>query len=211
MKTTEQLFEIARENWCKWRDVWEHTGPTNTNPVLSDLKRFQAFLSEYSVYRTIAAGKADELRKCLVRRIAKISDAHGIDRMEKDLRNKFGARNGRNHIISVLSKVAAFVRPETFVAWDRFAKRGINLECQRSASAAFTNYAQYLAEFDAIWNGNLGREIRKSSKSNARFPVELEGRFLRRVLDLSLSNRGGRWSKKRYLRTAPSKARSASA
>ena len=111
---------------------------------------------------------------------------------------RFGSKKGKNRIISALSKVAAFVKPERFVAWDRFAKEGLNIVLGRSASSAFETYSEYLAAFDSVWKGQPGKQIRDYvAKEYAHEAVECERRFLRRVLDVYLMTRGGRWSRKR--------------
>jgi len=95
--------------------------------------------------------------------------------------------------MSVLSKVAAFVRPERFVAWDGFAKKGVNIVLESTASAKFNTYADYLAAFDRAWDGQPGQEIRDYvTRNGAQCAVESQPRFLRRVLDVYLMMRGGR-------------------
>jgi hypothetical protein len=117
-----------------------------------------------------------------------------LDKFEENLRSEFGTHNGRNRIISVLSKVAAFLRPERFVAWDRYAKRGVNIVLGRTAAVQFDTYADYLAMFDEAWSGQPGQEIRDYVRNNvAESAVESQVRFLRRVLDVYLMKCGGRW------------------
>jgi hypothetical protein len=93
----------------------------------------------------------------------------------------------------VLSKVAAFVRPDRFVAWDRYAKKGVNIVLGHRASSPFRAYADYLAAFDEAWKGQAGTQIRDYlTRVGATDAVESEPRFLRRVLDVYLMECGGR-------------------
>jgi hypothetical protein len=194
-------IRVARKNWNDWRDVFEHEGPICENPLLADPHRFKSFLKEFSVSRTIKGGTHDELRGTLVEsgRLTKAirdDSGHGIDKIEGGLRNKFGTDGvggGKKHIVSALSKVAAFVRPERFVAWDRYAKKGLNTVLGRAASTKFDSYADYLADFDRVWRGKLGQEIRSYVRRNgSENAIQRQPRFLRRVLDVHLMRCGGR-------------------
>ena len=118
-----------------------------------------------------------------------------MDKLEKRLRRRFGAKGG-NRIVSAVSKVAAFVRPTRFVACDSYAKKGLNIVLQRATSCSFDTHACYLAMFDEAWAGEQGQEIRAYMKDSAHSEVEHEPRFQRRVLDVCLMMRGGRWAKK---------------
>jgi hypothetical protein len=190
-------IETAQENWNNWHDVFEHGA--SDNPLLVDPARLGAFLTEYSVRRTIRAGTHEQFRRALAAKSGRFLEAvqndtgRELDKLEKSLRRKFGTHDGRNRIISVLSKVAAFVRPERFVAWDTYAKRGVNIVMERAASARFNSYAEYLAMFDQAWDGQPGQEIRAYTRNITAGAVETQPRFLRRVLDVYLMSRGGRW------------------
>jgi hypothetical protein len=122
-----QSVNTARKNWSEWGDVFEHSGSVADNPLLADQKRFAHFLREYSVGRTIRAGTHEELRLKLSKSENAFRDDTGdaIDKLERSLRDHFGTHQGRNRLISALSKVAAFMRPERFVACDSYAKKGL--------------------------------------------------------------------------------------
>jgi hypothetical protein len=190
-------IETAQKNWSDWRDVFEHG--MSDNPLLADPARFAAFLTEYSVRRTIRAGTHEQFRQALAAKSGQFLEAvqddtgQTLDKLEESLRHKFGTHGGRNRIISVLSKVAAFIRPERFVAWDSYAKRGVNIVMGRTASAHFDTYADYLTMFDKAWEGQPGQEIRTFVRDNIAGALETQPRFLRRVLDVYLMRRGGRW------------------
>ena len=197
-----KLIEQAQKNWERWNDVFEHDGPIDKNPVLADGARFASFCAEYSVHRTIWKGKRDEFRQKLIGS-SKFSEAiqdctgDSLDKLEQDLRPDFGSKRGKNRLTSVLSKVAAFVRPERFVAWDRFAKTGLNSVLGRRPSSPFNTYSEYLAAFDRVWDGQEGKHIKAYVAKGGHAEVEGANRFLRRVLDLYLMKCGGRWRGKR--------------
>jgi hypothetical protein len=193
-----QSVQVARGNWGSWRDVFEHSGPTSENPLLASPKRFASFCKEYSVIRTIRAGKHDEflstLRDSSQFKDAIDDDSGGtLDSLENELRRDFGTHDGTRRMVSVISKVAAFVRPERFVAWDKYAKKGVNIVLRRPASSSFSNYAEYLRAFEQVWDGEAGQQIRDYLTSvNTSFAVETEPRFQRRILDVHLMKCGGR-------------------
>jgi hypothetical protein len=146
--------------------VFEYNKGVPTNPLLANPKKFDTFCAEYSVGRTIRKGTRHSFRLELStsRQFSNaIQDGTGrsLDKLEVRLRKRFDTHEGTRCMISVLSKVAAFVRPERFVAWDRYAKKGLNIVLGRSASAPFYSYAEYLAAFDAAWDGGLGQEIKR--------------------------------------------------
>jgi hypothetical protein len=192
-----ESIQIAQGNWNKWRTVFEH-GSLSGNPLLINPDLFAAFLGEYSVNRTIRAGAHEQFRQALAAESGQFPEAirddagQGIDKLEEYLRPSFGTHDGKNRLVSALSKVAAFVRPERFVAWDRYAKRGVNVVLGLSASAPFNAYADYLATFDKAWNGQPGQGIRDYVARNAARGIDSQPRFLRRVLDVYLMKRGGR-------------------
>jgi len=193
-----ELIKVAQKNWSRWRGVFEYSGPVVDNPLLTNKHTFALFLREYYVSRTIWKGRHDELRRKLrnshrFREAIDDVSGQGLDRLERHLRPRFGSKKGKNRMISVLSKAAAFVRPERFVAWDRFAKKGLNIVLGRNASAPFKTYSSYLAAFESVWESQLGMQIRDyAAKINAHNSVECEPRFLRRVLDIYLMKCGGR-------------------
>jgi hypothetical protein len=194
----KESVQIARKNWGGWRDVFEHCGPLSTNPLLADPARFGSFCREYSVSRTIRRGTQNEFRLALLdplQLLKAIHDdsGHALDELEGNLRRRFGTHDGTRRMVSVLSKVAAFVRPERFVAWDRYARKGTNIVLGRGASSPFKTYADYLAAFDQAWNCQPGQEIRDYLiRVGPHDAVESEPRFLRRVLDVYLMKSGGR-------------------
>lgn len=193
----QSSLKTARRNWNNWRNVYEYAGSVRTNPLLSEPgRRFAQFCKEYSVHRTIRAGTQNEFRLTLIEMLpAAIRDDSGqtLDQLECRVRPSFGTHNGTRRMISVISKVAAFVRPEKFVAWDRYAKKGLNVVFGRTPNASFESYADYLQTFGEVWSGELGDRIRRyMRKLGAKSTIEKEAQFQRRVLDVALMKCGGR-------------------
>ncbi len=193
-----ESFSLARKTWDDWSGVFEHSGPISDNPLLADPSLFARFLKLYSVSRTIRSGAHDRFRRKLIESqqfLDAIHDdtGHSIDDLEGNLRTDFGTHDGKNRIVSVLSKVATFIRPERFTAWDAYAKRGVNVVLERSAYSQINTYADYLAMFDKAWDGHPGQKIRDYAANGvAQCALETQPRFLRRVLDVYLMKRGGR-------------------
>lgn len=198
----EQLLhsiQIAEKNWTDWTAEFEHSGPVKTHPLLAEPGlRFNAFCNEYSIRRNIRAGKRDAFRRQLREDLTDVirdDSGGGIDVLEQHLRSAFGAKRPGAHactLLAAVSTVAAFMKPERFVACTSYAKKGLNKERQpdRGPTARFATYNEYLATFNAVWEGRLGREIRHVTED--REAPQCEPRFQRRVLDVYLMKRGGR-------------------
>lgn len=191
----EKSLNVARKTWKEWRDVFEHFGGIDSNPILNDYDKFKKFCHEYSVNRTIRKGThkqlCDELRNSPLFAEA-IRDDSGkfLDRLEVKLREKYGTQNGKR-VLSILSKVAAFVRPERFVAYDQYAKKGI-MKVLSLPNNSLNSYAKYLLAFDTIWSQELGNKIKELSSQDGMEIVEKEPRFQRRILDVYLMMLGHR-------------------
>jgi hypothetical protein len=113
----------------------------------------------------------EELRHQLKDKMKGIHTGQDLDNLERKLRQDFGTHDASRSIISALSKIAAFIYPETFVAWDSFAKKGLNRVRGCSASRKFEVYSDYLAKFDEVWEGELGAEIRQYMKHEAKADI----------------------------------------
>ena len=191
-----ECVEIAMGNWQDWQEVYEHKAKPQDNPVLAKPSRFKRFYMEYSVHRTIRKGRHNDFRKHLAKWIHKViadDTGHTLDKFEKSCRRRFGTFDGKRKMISVISKVAAFVRPERFIAWDESARAGVNLGLGQAKSAQFESYACYLAGVDRVWEEYaeelIKAEVRKYKPAK---PLLMREAFLRRVFDVSLMSCGGR-------------------
>lgn len=146
--------------------------------------------------RTIRARTHDEFRLTLgssAEFAGALDDPTGseLGRLECELRVRFGTRGGTRGLVSVVSKLATFIRPERFTAWDQFAQRGLNVALGRSKSRWFPDYAAYLTDFNELWKRPLGQRICEITEQAGRAALETEPRFQRRILDLYLMTAGG--------------------
>lgn len=201
---------IPKENWLKWQKVFEHKSPA-TNSLLNDPNTFRDFVVEYSVARTIRKGTIDELRATLASdsTLAFLSDPSGkeLDKADIKLRRRFGTMEGRRGIRSMLSKVAAFLAPDDFIAFDQYALRGVRRvrrhrvnELKEQGAAIpdtlrekIESYADYLRSMNELLDGPLGTQIKKACAGH--YPSDAaakKNRFHRRVLDIYLSRLGDR-------------------
>ena len=144
------IGDARRVLWGEYRDVFEHKGPIGANPVLADRRRSMHFCVSWGVGRTIRKGTHDRLR-CWFQNSPEFAEViqngtgQGLGELETVLRADFGARGGSS-LVSVVSKFAAFLRPERFVTWDRYARKGLNLVLGRPAGAAYEDYPTYLLD-----------------------------------------------------------------
>lgn len=187
---------IARKNWLDWHDVYTHKRDALTNPLFSQPGRFGSFCKEYSVHRTIRSGMQADFRSELQHRIEEIvSDPSGrrVDQLETELRPRYGAHDPPRSVLSAISKVSAFVNPREFVAWDQYARKGLNVLIGRRKSEVFASYSDYLGGINQIWNQDLGHRIVDCAETcvsigEDRYLVD----FQRRVLDVCLMSLGER-------------------
>jgi hypothetical protein len=192
-------ISVAKANWLRWQAIFEHAGTARDNPLLAQSDLFEQFVKEYSVRRTIRRGTRETLRLKLIRPDydleGMIIDCSGraLDVHETALRKDFGTKLGWRSMRSAVSKVAAFLAPGTFVAWDKYARQGLNQYLGRARSSKFDTYTSYLAELNSLSSSSLGDDIRQACRGN--YPSEFAAsgeRFHRRVLDVHLMLKGGR-------------------
>lgn len=191
---------IAKANWKDWISVYEHDGAVEKNPLLNFPGVFSKFLGEYSVHRTIRAGTSNDFRKVLrsgdLGLSDKLSDSSGkgVDELEELLRWDFGTMNGKRGMRSVISKIAAFLAPAKFIAWDRFARKGIIRMLGRRTTYTYHTYAEYLSDVNFLLSGEMKDHLISACQSNYQSQYSSENnRFQRRVLDVYLMRIGGRW------------------
>jgi hypothetical protein len=170
-KQISKQIKAARNHWADNRDIYEHDiSDLKSNPLFGE-KRFASFLHGSADERNIKKGRHDELRKALVAGLTKaLQDDSGnaIDNLEGDLRRRFSSHKPPQRVISIVSEIAAFLRPKRFVVWDRFAIRGLNRTLGRGASNRYKNYKSYLADFELAWTGEPGEQVREYINSNSR-------------------------------------------
>jgi hypothetical protein len=193
---TVEDVSIASKNWQVWKRVFEHAGDPSDNPLLAEPCTFKNFISEYRVQRTVRKHKHDELRERLrsspgdLQKLVEDTSGQELDRQERILRTEFGTREGARSILSAMSKIAAFLAPDSFSAMDQYARRGVRKAIPGRPSP--TNYAEYLASVNEVFGDKLGAI---KSVCEGRYPTENATRsdgFHRRVLDVYLMRLGGR-------------------
>ena len=197
---TQKDLNIAKVNWKDWISVFEHEGTLEKNPLLTFPGVFNKFLGEYSVSRTIRAGTSDDFRKALssvdLGLAGKLSDSSGkgIDELEELLRWDFGTRDGERGMRSAISKIAAFLVPANFIAWDKFARKGTIRVRGRRLTHTYETYAEYLSDVNFLLNGEMKDALISACQGN--YPTQYSSennRFQRRVLDVYLMRIGDRW------------------
>jgi len=206
---TPHDVSVAAKNWKNWQNVFEHLGPFENNPLLNQ-KEFYKFLHEYSVGRTIEGGKRalflDYLKSPTSPLTRILSDPSGkqLDSELKEIKTTFGAKVKRSknnlHPVqrtprSLLSKVASFLEPGSFIAWDTYACKGLNLAMNRPRGVPFRDYATYRKDVAYLMFSSLGTLIRKACAGHYPSRHAMMGdRFHLRVLDVYLMRQGGRGS-----------------
>ncbi len=184
----------AGANWCRWAADFEHKGDCAELPVLAHNERYRAFVSEYSLLRYYTLDEREQLRQKLYRSNAfknalKPADGNGIDELAIQLTEEYPGFDTER---SFISKLAAFARPDTFVAWDRFARIGLSAVTNGPAKGNYRSYSEYLSAANGLQSAELGRKIDKYLDRSS-LPTDNRNAFRRRVLDVFLMVRGGRW------------------
>lgn len=207
---TKQDVDAAANNWRNWQTVFEYAGSLQTNTLL-EYKKFHKFLREYSVGRTIERGKREAFRdwcrsqNSSLRLLLEDQTGMQLENQLVELTKKFGARikkpeHKRFDIPrtprSLLSKIASFLAPGNFIAWDNYACKGVKIEMRPTKRKAFPDYVAYRADVETLMSGRLGDQVRAACAGEYPSPHAAVGdRFHLRVLDVYLMRRGGRGSK----------------
>ena len=149
--------------------------------------------------RTIRGGTSDELRITLGSPAFELQtlldDTSGklFDVQESMLRARFGTLCGKRGLRSAMSKIASFLAPHAFVAWDEYARKGLNIVLERSPSYKFGNYAKYIGDMNQVLSSDIGEHVRSACADRYPTPyASKQDRFHRRVLDVSLMRLGNR-------------------
>jgi len=193
-------YWMAGANWMTWRRDYEFE-PLDSGirfsqmPVLANGERYDAFVGNYSLLHGVQGTLRDELRQRLhlnpdFDHAVDAIDGSGIDVLARELRAEFQLKCPRfGFQRSFLSKLAAFARPDVFVAWDEFARKGVARCTGRRRDAS---YAEYLTSVNGIWDDVKPRILNFLSDKNV--PTQRhDTAFPRRVLDVCLMLYGGRW------------------
>ena len=179
---------IAALNWKNWRDCFEAGGKMLPERLLEDSDRFQEFIQEYGLWRYASAENRMRLRRWMteedrVGRLIAEKDGSGVDCLVQEMKD-----NGFTGERSFLSKIAAFARPDVFIAYDRYAKEGL-FELgvvQRKPG----NYVMYLEAVRKL-RCDIGKDIEKHLEGRS-LPPKNGAAFQLRVLDVYLMMSGSR-------------------
>lgn len=188
-------FWKAGANWLDWLEDFEFKGNLSELPVLARRDRYVRFIREYNLLRYCTGERRESLRLRLhgsddLPGAMEASDGSGVDELAEKLRLEipgFGTQR------SLISKVAAFARPATFIAWDGFARRGLAVMTSGPADGNYRNYSEYLHAANGVVVGEMGTNIR-TFLANNKAPTQALDAFVRRMLDVCLMVRGGRWA-----------------
>lgn len=182
----------AGANWLAWKADFEFGGQPEQLPVLNDEDRFKAFCGEYGVPRAATTDQRQVIRTWL-RTPPNFTNAIGQGAVGiADLADVHQEHLGGRQL-SFFSKLAAFARPTQFMAYDNSARIGLAKVRNEPEAKYDHRYIEYSAAIDEVWHDNVGREIRAFI---GRAPPPVGGNraaFGKRMLDVYLMLRGGRW------------------
>lgn len=161
LPTARGAIRSARVNWDDWRDVYQHAGPIDSNPLLTKRMVFGCFLWEYSVARTVGLNenhadgsvppdlvvKAKRLQERLCtdsvfQKAITDGDAGALLDQGREIAKIHAAKKSEDGLHSLISKVAALCNPGAFIASDRFARPGLALLAAGTVTAFDTAKAK---------------------------------------------------------------------
>lgn len=197
--------EIADKNWTEWQEDFEYNGAYERLPVLQEPYRFCRFCRDYSLMRYADSNVVEKVRTLLFgrelfRSVVEDETGANLDALADDLPKRIPEVDAER---SMLSKLAAFARPDKFIAYDRFARRGAHYFVNRSRypqvalgallrsprkSAPYRTYVDYLRDVNTVSGSEAGDQVRNSVGADSR-----GNGFVLRVLDCCLMMVGNRW------------------
>lgn len=185
-------YAVAANNWLLWREDYE-CGNARRLPVLTEHARWDFFVTEYSVFRGVIGPLRERIKDVFL----------NTQRFANAVRDDTGAEleqlaiylAGMGHQIgtqrSLVSKLASFAKPQTFIAWDATARHGLRLlDYGHDANS----YPEFLKRVNALWRDHYGEQIKRfSSNQRLRGVPTTRVAFQRRMLDVHLMTMGNRW------------------
>ncbi len=177
---------VAARNWENWRCCFET--PAEQLPIYTCQDLFRKFVKEYGLLQGETRESREQLRDWMTKgdRVNKMIGSNSGSGVESLLREM--QRDGFRCHRSFLSKVAAFSQPHIFVAYDRFARRGlVNLKIVTRQPNEYVTYLKAVRK--------LYVEIEKDIKEHLEgrtLPTNNETAFHLRVLDVYLMLSGNR-------------------
>jgi hypothetical protein len=187
----QKLYFQAGWNWVSWIDDFDCKLKTQNLPVLEGEDRFAKFLGNYSLLRYHDATAKETIRKWLsgngkLANATEFPDGRGIDKLADDLKKH---THKKRRELSLISKLAAFAKPASFIAYDKYARKGTRIILGKTASGKYDTYVEYLADANLILNGDVGIELKKYA-STLPLPTKNTKAFIMRLLDFYLMGVG---------------------
>ena len=193
-------FHSAGLNWAALQSDYEQDDLTKIQ-LLNDRQAFDRFLKGYGLARHSLNEKnesesrnkkyatRDEWFNYISKIIPLIISGSRYDSIDDAA---ISAEAPYKLSISCLSKVCAIVAPDRFVAYDKFASKGL---AAWDGKPKASTYSDYMLRIFDCWSSNVGSFIRDEM---SRRPLPLsrglpDTAFGFRVLDNYLMLRGGRW------------------
>ena len=177
---------IAARNWERWRCCYE--APAEELPICEDPELFRKFVKEYGLLRGVKMKDQERLRIWMTKngRLTMLTEKEDGSGVECLLDKMQGSGFMRHR--SFLSKLAAFSRPDVFIACDSFARQGlVNLGIEKKQPA---NYCVYLEAVRKL-QCQIRKDIEKHLKGRT-IPTGNAEAFQLRVLDVYLMISGER-------------------
>lgn len=177
---------FAARNWEDWRCCFED--PPEKLAIYEDRELFGKFVKEYRLLRGERSQNREKLQGWMTRngRVNKLidkEDGSGVESLLEEMkRDKFMGHR------SFLSKIAAFSRPEVFIAHDSYASKGlVNLGVVPRAPGDYVTYLEAVRKLKCAILPDMEEHL-----EGRNIPTENETAFHLRVLDVHLMMSGGR-------------------
>ena len=177
---------IAAQNWQYWKDCYE--APAEELKICEDPELFSKFVNEYSLLRREKGEDRERLRSWMTKNgrvamLTKKKDGSGVENLLVEMKDSKFMRHR-----SFLSKIAAFSRPDVFIAYDLFARRGlVKLGMVTKMPDDYVTYLKAVRELER----KIGQHIEKHLKDR-HLPTRKGKAFQLRVLDVYLMMSGRR-------------------
>ena len=179
---------IASLNWNAWRACFDNGAAMLRKRLLEVADRFQELVQGYQLLRYESAENKKRLRIWMTKenrvgRLIAEADGSGVDCLAQEMK-----AGGFNRERPFLSKIAAFARPNVFIAYDNYARDGlVELGIVEGAPDKHVMYLEAVRELQR----HIGKDMEKHLECRS-LPTENSGAFQLRVLDVHLMMSGGR-------------------
>ncbi len=177
---------IAAQNWEHWQDCF-NACPKEL-PIYKCPERFKEFVRGYGLLRGESREKQRELQSWMpkndrVRRLTDREDGSGVESLLDEMKDC-----GFNRHRSFLSKIAAFSRPDVFIAYDSYARKGlVKLGAAKKEPQDYVKYLKKVRKLQCAILQDIERHL-----ENRDLPPGNCKAFQLRVLDVHLMMSGER-------------------